>query len=684
VPRCRRPQAEEEDDVLTPELLEVTAHSLTAILGLWLGLTVLTRSGAPPARIFVLLALALVAWSGSVIVQRLSTSGSAIEVGHAVEELAAALIVPATAHFALVSATEGHPSRGRLRALAVAYVLNLLFAVPGAFDRSAPIAIGAPQLNPGFVPGAVLGWAWIVTRLATLLAGAGWLLDAFRRTTTDGPRRRQLGVTLATVAVGAIGGIIRLLSVVSQTDPWIGVSLVTAAMILSASVVFSSGVFFAPEVAGRAFWRSLALGLGLFLLVGALLVVDAASRSFLGLDLPLLTILALVITIAIYEPVATWIRSRLAGGSPAAAARWRLQTAIGQPALTPQAASAGVQPAITRVAHALNLAGAVVTRPDGSVVASEGSAPNPVDAHPIELVAHDEVMGQLRVGRTLSGLPLSDADQELLRLSAEYVAAALRTGRREEEQVEALTGLTRDRADVDSSATNLFQALVRRSSRAPGLRVFALGPLRVERGGEPIERWGGEKAGTRQALALFAFLFDRGERGMAKDEALELIWPDVDVERADLAFHRTLGGLRHTLDAQGDGGRRAIRFHNDRYRLDPALVEWSDVATFLARLDEARGATPGGDSLRLLEEARTLYRGEYLDDCPFYGDSVHVEDRRASLRGRSIDLLITLGEGYEAAGDRASAAAAYRDAVAAAGDGCPPGEAGLARLAVRA
>ena len=100
--------------------------------------------------------------------------------------------------------------------------------------------------------------------------------------------------------------------------------------------------------------------------------------------------------------------------------------------------------------------------------------------------------------------------------------------------------------------------------------------------------------------------------------------PDTDVERADLAFHRTLGGLRHTLDRDGGGGTRGILFHNDRYRLDPAIVYWSDVALFLARLDQARVATERTENLRLLEQARALYLGEYLDDCPFYGDSVYV------------------------------------------------------------
>ena len=292
-------------------------------------------------------------------------------------------------------------------------------------------------------------------------------------------------------------------------------------------------------------------------------------------------------------------------------------------------------------------------------------------------------MGELRVGQTLSGAPLGAGDQELLRLSAAYVAAALRTGRREDEQAEALSGLSLDRANVESSATRLYEALVRRSAGTPGLRVFALGPLRVERGDVPIERWGGEKAGTRQALALFAFLFDRGERGVAKDEALELIWPDTDVERADLAFHRTMGGLRHTLDPdRGEGGKGG-----DPLPQRPLPARLGDRGLV------GRGGVPGparpgagraGSRARACACSRRRGRSTAASTSttvPFYGDSALVEERRASLRGRAVDLLIALGEGYEAAGDRASAAAAFREAVAAAADGCPPAEAGLMRLA---
>lgn len=663
----------------SPQQLEIAAHSLIAVLGLWLGLTVFTRSRALASRVFTVLSLGLVVWSCAIILQRLSSSPDAVHTGRSIEELAAALIVPATAHLSLAIATEGHPAARRRRVIVGLYVLSLLFALPGILTSRA-IQVAEPNFSLGPIPGLLLGWAWTIYRLATLSVGAVWLLQAHRSTHAPDPRRRQLEVTVATVVVAAVGGSIRFLPVLGDTDPWIGISLVAVAMILAAAAVLPAGVFFAPEVAGKAFWASLGLGLGLFLLVGAMVAVDTASRKVLGLDLPLLTALALVITIALYEPAATWLRTRFRDRSPGGIARERLMRALGQPALMAQAADAGVQPALARLTRALDLSGAVVVRPDGSIVASTGLVPDVSDPQPTALIAEDELVGELRVGPTQSGRPLTHRDEELIRLSAVYLAAALRTGQREDLQAEALTDLSEDRAQLDTSASTLHVALLRRASTPPGLHVFALGTLHVERRDERIHRWGGEKAGSRQAQALFAFLFDRGERGVGKDEALEMIWPDIDFERADLAFHRTLGGLRHTLEPSGRGRRQVIRFYNDRYHLDPAVIDWSDVSAFLARLDRARATSDGAEARRVLEAARALYRGDYLDDCPFYGDSAHVEDQRQALRGRYVDLLLSLGESYEASGDRVSAAAAYRDALATTDD-CPPAQAGLRRLA---
>lgn len=291
-------------------------------------------------------------------------------------------------------------------------------------------------------------------------------------------------------------------------------------------------------------------------------------------------------------------------------------------------------------------------------------------------------MGTVVFGAKRDRLPFTANEVDLLSLAAGYLAASLSLAERHEEQVVALETLTAERKAVISRGSVLSQALAGVAGGAAGLYVFALGPLRVERNGQLVHRWGGPKAGSRQAEALFAFLYDRGERGVGKDEVIELIWPDVDLDRADLAFHRTLGGLRTTLEPGRLGGDRgeAITFRNDRYRLAPSVVAWSDAGAFEDALVQAGMAANHQEALLQLERARSLYRGDYLDDCPFYGDSAEVEERRELLRGRCVDLLLALGERYEDLGDRAAAAGSFRQARVVAGDDVPTADEALVRL----
>ena len=676
----------------TPAQLEVVAHSLTAVLGVWLGLTLVTRSRTPNGVLFAFLCLAIASWSGAIVVERLSDSAVAIRVGNGIEELASGLATPLLAHLALAISTEGQPSRRQRQLIAAFYVLNVLLSLPAMVDPGHPIRQTEPAFGLGPIPAVVFYAAWALVRFGTILAALTWVWQALRRNGIDLERRRHLRALLAMVIASTIGGGLRILPVLGQSDPWIGVSFITLAVVIAAYVVFSAGVFFASGLAGRAFRETLALGFLAFALVAVLVAIDDASRTVLGVDAPLVTALSFVVVVALYEPFTRMVRRRLSTRSPQAVARQDLLRAVGAPRFTAQSANAGVRPALARLTHALNLAGASVVAADGRVLATEGlavegsEAPDqPSDGTPpaIPLVAEDELLGELRIAGTRSGRPLPLRDEELLRLSARYVASALRAGRIEDEQVEAIRSLAEERANLESSASVLHAALVRRSAAAPGLEVHALGPLRVDRDESQILRWGGEKAGSRQAQALFAFLFDRGERGVAKDEALELLWPAVDLGRADLAFHRTLGGLRHTLDPSG-GGRDVIRHQNDRYRLAPSIIDWSDVDAFTARLDEAGRASDPDRALTALKDARSLYRGDYLDDCPFYGDSAFVEAKRTALRSRYVDLLVAIGEASEARGDRVSAAAVYRDAIEAAPTGCPPARAGLERLGMGA
>jgi hypothetical protein len=107
-----------------------------------------------------------------------------------------------------------------------------------------------------------------------------------------------------------------------------------------------------------------------------------------------------------------------------------------------------------------------------------------------------------------------------------------------------------------------------------------------------------------------------------------------------------------------------------------------DTTEFEQRLLNAAQATDDIAAIRGLEAAHTLYRGDYLDDCPIYGDSGYVEERRRFLRGRLTDALVDLGRRYERRGDPTLAAARYRKALQVAGGESPSAAEGLERLGI--
>jgi DNA-binding SARP family transcriptional activator len=668
-----------------PKLLEIVAHGVTAILATWLGLIVLTRAGRQPgARVFALLTGYLVVWSVAIIAQRLTEQPDVVGGPlNAIEDFAAYLLPVGTLHIALALAVEGRRSAIQQAVLVAMYAISGALALGAVFFPDQQPAVTPPHLELPGIPGEVLGWGWVLLRVLIFGAAMYWIVRALGGAGTDLARRRQLLAALATVAVGALGGILRFLPGPADSDPWLGVSLVTLAVILAAYAVFAQGVFLSPEMAVKAFRYSIVIGLGVTLYVAALIGLERWTQEVLAIQLPIVTGLALVVTLALFDPIAGWARRVIRGRSARESAYDRLLQALGQDVLTAQRPEGVVEPALARLSRTFRLLGAMVETAGGEVVANHGQPlPDSPLAVRLPLRSGDAELGSVTFGPKRSQLPFTPQETELLSLAAGFLGASLRLAERHDVQAQALESLSAERVAVESRGTVLSEALVQAGSREAGLQVFALGPLRVERGGTMMRQWGGAKAGTRQAEAVFAFLFDRGERGAAKDEIIELIWPDVDLDRADLAFHRTLGGLRTTLEPGRRGGDRggAITFHNDRYRLDPSLVEWSDVGAFEEEMAAASAASDQDEALRHLERARSLYRGDFLDDCPFYGDSAQVEERRELLRGRCVDLLLALGERYERRGDRPAAAASFRQARSISGDELPPADEALSRL----
>jgi DNA-binding SARP family transcriptional activator len=651
------------------ELLEIAAHGVTAILATWLGLLVLTRaSRAPGAPIFSVLSLLLVGWSVAIIIQRLTEDPSIIGPVNLVEDVSAFLLPPVTTHLAISVAFEGRRSPIATTVLAVGYAVAGLAILQATIDPAHEIGFSADSFAPFGMSPAVMAWTFAALRLSVWLAGIGFLASALRGFGIDHVRRRQLQFAIATIALGIVGGTARILPPEVGGPRWFGVTLVAVATVMATYAVVAQHLFVSASVAGRAVRWSLIGGLAVVVYVAGLVLLDRATADALSIDLPIVTALAVVITIALFEPISDRVQ-RLMAGTTHEVDHARLVQALGGDPLVAQRPEAAVRPALARLMRTFELTGALVADAEGTVLHAVGDV---ADDDPLaaELPLADG--GVARFGQKRNGAAFTTTEQEALRLGAAFLGSSLRLAQRHATQAAALAELSRESQQVETRGTELRDALADASFPTGQLRVHALGPLRAELDGEPIRRWGGEKAGSRQAEGLFAFLLDRGERGAGKDEMVELIWPDVDLDRADVAFHRTMLGLRSMLQPgrRGRGTPAAITFHNDRYRLDPGVVGWSDVAEYERLLADAGRASPD-DMTRLLEAARALYRGEYLDDCPYYGDSADVEDRRGALRSRQVDLLVELGRRHAERGDRPAAAACYREAQSLADEDLP-------------
>ena len=152
--------------------------------------------------------------------------------------------------------------------------------------------------------------------------------------------------------------------------------------------------------------------------------------------------------------------------------------------------------------------------------------------------------------------------------------------------------------------------------------VRCLGNFSVYLGGEEItqERWVSAKA--RDLLAFFVTF--RGDR-IPTEKVFESIWAEKP-GRGMTAFHTALSRLRNALKKQ-EPTPRFILVEAGEYHLDAARFN-IDVDEFDAALANARASVDGETAVRWLEQATSLYQGDYLQNL--YYDWLFPERRRIS------------------------------------------------------
>jgi len=184
----------------------------------------------------------------------------------------------------------------------------------------------------------------------------------------------------------------------------------------------------------------------------------------------------------------------------------------------------------------------------------------------------------------------------------------------------------------------------------PELRIFALGPARVQREGEALASSEWTYAKSRELLFYLLGYSSRTKAQIGLD-----LWPEASPSQLRSAFHNVLHHLRQAL-----GRPEWVVFEKGRYAFNRSLNYFYDVEAFESTLTEARRlmdeAAPA-QAVPHLKEAVELYGGDFLEDC---AESEWAFVRQEGLRRTYQEALLELGRLLFAQGRYAEAAEAYR------------------------
>src|SRR5438445_1404640 len=181
------------------------------------------------------------------------------------------------------------------------------------------------------------------------------------------------------------------------------------------------------------------------------------------------------------------------------------------------------------------------------------------------------------------------------------------------------------------------------------LAIRALGALQISQPAGPLV-WASAKP---RELLLFLLCHPDGR---TREQVGLAFWPEASIEQVRNSFHVTLHRLRKTL-----GGAHWVTLSSDQYAVDSRVVVDFDASRF------ERDATAGLARLRkdgdttLLEEALTLYGGDFLEHEVVGDWHLELRDR---LRHKYVGALVALGERHMKRERWADAAEAWRRLVA--------------------
>jgi DNA-binding SARP family transcriptional activator/Tfp pilus assembly protein PilF len=177
------------------------------------------------------------------------------------------------------------------------------------------------------------------------------------------------------------------------------------------------------------------------------------------------------------------------------------------------------------------------------------------------------------------------------------------------------------------------------------VRLYVLGQFRLEYKNEQ-RQWQPVTDTTLQhqrVRALLHCLVSSPGRKLGREQAIDMLWPDLDFETATNRLDKAVYNLRRLLEP----GRSRLAASNllltEHLTIMLAGQQqlWIDADAFESLLNQARASSDPGQTEQLLEEAMLLYSGDYL---PEERDIPWIQARREALQRSWIGLLLELAD----------------------------------------
>ncbi len=176
-------------------------------------------------------------------------------------------------------------------------------------------------------------------------------------------------------------------------------------------------------------------------------------------------------------------------------------------------------------------------------------------------------------------------------------------------------------------------------NRSVDLKLWILGPPKVEVGGEPL------RVDTRKATALLIYLAERGE-AQRRERLATIFWPESDSSHSKAALRRTLSALRKAV------GGDWVSADRDTVSVAPPWIDTHEFRRLIASTQDHGhlASEVCGNCIQPLAEAVQLYRdgfltGFTLPDSPDFDEWQYFTGQ--SLLGQYSDALSRLIQAFE-------------------------------------